>query len=127
MVRSRLLVVVPALLLAACAADGATESATTVALNDVPDDATTVVAGGEQEMRFTPEDLSVPAGEAVFVLDNQGRLVHDLVIDGVQVTEVPGGAQGAGSLELEPGTYEVWCSVPGHRSAGMEGTLEVTD
>jgi uncharacterized cupredoxin-like copper-binding protein len=36
--------------------------------------------------------------------------------------------QGAGktlTLELKPGAYKFYCSVPGHRMAGMEGTLVV--
>jgi plastocyanin len=30
------------------------------------------------------------------------------------------------TIKLKPGTYTFYCSVPGHRQAGMEGTLKIS-
>ncbi|QBI20355.1 hypothetical protein ER308_12795 [Egibacter rhizosphaerae] len=77
------------------------------------------------------EDLpdSVSAGTVEFVMDNQGAAEHDMVIEELGDEEVveltPGGETASGTVELEPGEYTLYCSVPGHREAGMEATITV--
>lgn len=74
------------------------------------------------DMLYRPDRLEVPAGEPVtVVLENHGGIVHDLVFeDGWESGEVPPGQ--AATVEIGPfDTATVgWCSVPGHRDAGME-------
>lgn len=116
-----LLLAVAALVLAACTGGGAggtTDPAT--AKNTV-----TVVAG---DMFFEPAELSIGAGSIAIELVNDGAIVHNLVIEqtGTKVVEAQGGASNTGTVTLEPGTYTFYCDIPGHRQAGMEGTLEVT-
>ncbi|MEX0657601.1 MAG: plastocyanin/azurin family copper-binding protein [Egibacteraceae bacterium] len=68
------------------------------------------------------------AGEVTFFLDNQGAALHDVTVEeagDTLVVEADGGETGTGTLELAAGAYTYYCSVPGHRAAGMEGTLEV--
>jgi plastocyanin len=75
-----------------------------------------------------PDSLS-PGGH-VFRLVNEGGLAHTVTIEEVDdrtVVEAGGGETATGDVELEPGTYTYYCSVPGHREAGMEGTLEVVE
>lgn len=69
-----------------------------------------------------------PAGTFRLVLDNQGSIVHTLVIDGVHL-EAQGGEWATVTVDwpLEPGEHIFYCVVPGHRAAGMEGTLVVQD
>lgn len=54
---------------------------------------------------------------------------HTLVVDDPQFSgfqlAVPAGPE-SGKLELEPGTHTIYCTIPGHRAAGMEATVTVT-
>jgi uncharacterized cupredoxin-like copper-binding protein len=80
------------------------------------------------DLAFAPERVSAAAGEIEVVIENVGAVEHDFVIeeagDEVVVLAAPG-ETASGSIELEAGSYTFYCSIPGHRDAGMEGTLEV--
>lgn len=101
---------------------------------------------------FDPAELELVAGERVRItLDNTGAaILHDLTIEGLEAdsivsegTEVhtEGGeeppelhvaaeARGTATLEFTPtstGEFVFYCTVEGHRDAGMEGTLTVTE
>jgi plastocyanin len=87
-------------------------------------------------LRFVGVDIDyseaperAPAGDLTIELVNEGALVHNVVFEGVQgdqpVVEVEGGATAQGEVTLDAGTAVYYCSVPGHREAGMEGVLEV--
>ncbi len=81
------------------------------------------------DMYFEPDALSAPAGEIEITLENVGGVEHDFVVeeagDELVVHSDPGETN-TGTIELEAGTYTFYCDVPGHREAGMEGTLEVS-
>ncbi|MCO5221544.1 MAG: cupredoxin domain-containing protein [Thermomicrobiales bacterium] len=79
------------------------------------------------DMYFDPTDLAIGADTpTTFHFVNEGAAVHDFTIDDldIHVTVNPGE-----SAEIEvnapAGTYEFYCSVPGHKDAGMVGTLTV--
>jgi plastocyanin len=86
-------------------------------------------ADPEGQLRFTTKDLSAKAGTVTIGFANASPLPHNLTI--AQGTKVLGATptfQGAAktlTLKLAPGTYVFYCSVPGHRQAGMEGKLTV--
>lgn len=80
------------------------------------------------DLAFDSEQVSASAGEIEIELSNVGAVEHDFVVeeaDDTHVVHTAPGETGTGTIELEPGTYTFYCSVPGHREAGMEGTLEV--
>lgn len=80
------------------------------------------------EFMFTPDPIVVPANEVVeIVLTNDGVVEHDLTNDALDfVLTVAIGETKTGTIgPLEPGTYEVQCSVVGHKEAGMSTTLTV--
>jgi plastocyanin len=108
------------LVVAACSTPADTSSPAPVSAADV-----TVVA---EDMRFVDPPTTLPAGTSIVAIDNAGDAPHDLTVEGVDGAAVGarGGEAEAGELTLEPGTYTVYCSVSGHREAGMEFELTVT-
>lgn len=71
-----------------------------------------------------------PAGEVTFELVNDDDVFHDLTVEepGDQtVAEADPGERDTGTVTLEQGDYTFYCSVPGHRKAGREATVPVTD
>ncbi|MFA9432670.1 plastocyanin/azurin family copper-binding protein [Egicoccus sp. AB-alg2] len=109
----------------ACAGNGdAAAPRADVAAADFADADVVLTAG---DMFYEGAPASLEAGTHVIGLDNQGRAPHDVVFDrGIgQVAYADGGAQAAGEVTLEAGDYVVYCSIPGHRQAGMEFDLTV--
>ncbi len=80
------------------------------------------------EFAFDP-DRFVAAPEVEVTLDNQGLVIHNFVVEGVPEADfavvADAGAVAAGTVTLAPGNYVFFCSIPGHREAGMEGLLTV--
>ena len=71
--------------------------------------------------------LEAKPGSTAFEIANRGATVHNFTIEGVgNSPDVPPGEATLWSVSgLEPGTYVVFCAIPGHREAGMEATLLV--
>ncbi len=77
---------------------------------------------------FSPHEIRVKAGQPVNLrIANQGRVLHDLTVPalGYQAVVQPGQQVSVGLPALSSATYEFYCSVPGHREAGMRGRLVV--
>lgn len=87
-------------------------------------------ANPEGQLKFTASQLSAKAGKVTIGFANASPLEHNLTI--AQGTKVLGatptftGGSKTLTLDLKPGTYKFFCTVPGHREAGMEGTLTVS-
>jgi plastocyanin len=73
--------------------------------------------------------LSSKPGEVTIDFSNPAPLQHDVVISEddriLAQSDLISDSQTSVSAELAPGSYVFYCSVPGHREAGMQGTLSV--
>lgn len=99
-----------------CANDGA----------DGGGDAVAELVAVDIDYQQAPETL--PSGQVTVRLVNEGTLEHNVTIEelgDVLVVEADGGETASGTVTFDPGTYTLYCSVPGHREAGMETTVTV--
>jgi plastocyanin len=87
------------------------------------------VEASETALAFDTTELSAKAGKVTIDFKNPSAIPHNVVIEqnGKELSGFEPLAEGEESetAELKPGTYTFYCSVPGHREAGMEGTLTV--
>ena len=116
--RSHIVACLLAVGLAACGGGGGGESTSA----DVEPDVSVL---GTDALKFQPESLTAEAGEVAVELTTGPAVNHDFVIDGETVVAAPKGASEVGTIELDAGEYTFYCSIPGHRTAGMAGTLTV--
>ena len=81
-------------------------------------------------LRYDTKQLSAKAGRVTITFTNAASLEHNLTIaqGSTQVGATPTFSGGTRTLTLNlmPGTYTFYYSVPGHRQSGMEGTLHVS-
>lgn len=82
------------------------------------------------DLAYTTTEASTEAGEVTVDFKNPQGLSHDVAIEDskgetVGKTEIIGEGETSETVNLKAGKYTFYCSVPGHREAGMEGTLTV--
>jgi len=79
------------------------------------------------QLKFIPSTLTAKAGKVTLQLTNASPIPHDIAIKGhgAPSQQIFGGKSASITVSLKPGTYEYYCSVPGHEQAGMKGTLTV--
>jgi nitrite reductase (NO-forming) len=95
-----------------------------------PSNLTTNVAVTASEFKFSPSSIQVPLGQKVtFTLNNTGVVEHDITIQGTGFTLLanPGQTTTGDFTFDKPGAFSFFCSIPGHKDAGMKGTLTVID
>lgn len=116
---------------------------------------TTAAAGADVikvkmgEYEFSPAKLTAKAGPVAIEAENTGKMAHELVLaksnldpaklptssDGSvdeakvdvigETGDVEPGQTGTLNADLEPGSYVIFCNLPGHHAAGMDGSLTV--
>jgi plastocyanin len=89
-----------------------------------------LAANTEGQLKYSTTSLTAKAGAVSIDFTNMSPLGHNVTVEsssGSLVGATPTFSGGSKTLELnlKPGTYKFYCSVPGHRMAGMEGTLTV--
>lgn len=82
------------------------------------------------ELAYTTTKATAKAGQVTIDFNNPQALTHDVAIEDssgkeVGATELIASGEDSTTVDLKPGTYHFFCTVPGHREAGMEGILTV--
>ena len=85
----------------------------------------------ETEFKITLPAQKLTPGKVTFAVRNTGKIEHDLVVSGPGVTGAAKtpllnpGQTAKLTVTLAAGSYTLYCSVPGHRAAGMVAKLTV--
>jgi uncharacterized cupredoxin-like copper-binding protein len=110
-----------------CGGGGKTGSASAPAGTQAPGAAVSKI--GLSEFKFSPASATVKKGSTITVV-SQGSLPHDLRLR--KASQAKGGTailapgkQTTLEVNVAAGTYEMYCSVPGHEQSGMKGTFTV--
>jgi plastocyanin len=82
------------------------------------------------ELAYTTTSATAKPGKVTIEFTNPQALTHDVAIESsngeeIGATELIADGSDSTTVDLKPGTYTYFCTVPGHREAGMEGTLTV--
>jgi uncharacterized cupredoxin-like copper-binding protein len=87
------------------------------------------LAISETEFKIHLPATKVTPGTVDVEVTNDGKTIHNLVIKGPGVNkstkDLNAGEQGSLQVELKAGTYELYCSIPGHQQLGMDAKLQV--
>lgn len=92
--------------------------------------ALSIEANPEGQLKYNTKSLTAKAGKVTIDFKNMSELGHNVTVESSAgstegATPTIQGTSKTLSLNLKPGTYKFFCSVPGHRQAGMEGTITV--
>jgi plastocyanin len=87
-------------------------------------------ANPEGQLKYNKTSLTAKAGAVSIDFTNMAPLTHNVTVasssgEVLGATPTFNGGSKTLSLTLKTGTYKFYCTVPGHRAAGMEGTLTV--
>lgn len=134
--------IVAALGLAACGGGG--DNNETTAASAPPNTATGAGGGGAAgggstvsistpsgtDLAYNQKDVSAKAGSVTIDFQNNESIPHDVAVEDssgkeLGATDLVASGSSTATVDLTAGTYTFFCTVPGHREAGMEGTLTV--
>ena len=84
-----------------------------------------------KEFLYEPKELSASPGDIIFVVKNGGAIEHNFVLEDqakkrqAAIPIVEPAQMAEAKANLQRGTYTIYCSIPGHKEAGMVATLRV--
>lgn len=118
------------LALSACGGGSSSSSTTPATTGGAGGGGSTVQISADPSgaLKFEQTDVSASAGTITIDFTNMSSLPHDVRIEGNGAsggTDQITNSSTSATVDLEAGTYTFFCSVDGHRAAGMEGTLTV--
>jgi plastocyanin len=95
-----------------------------------PEAATLHISASKSKLAFNVKTLSAKHGKVTITMANPSSFQHGVAIEGKGVDKdgkvVGKGKTSTVTVTLKKGKYTFYCPVPGHRAAGMKGTLTVT-
>jgi len=138
---SALVMAVGLLALSACGSSSSTSTSPTPTKTSAPATTPPAATSGagqhlsldanpEGQLKYNTTALTAKAGAVSIDFSNSSPLAHNVTVasssgEVVGATPTFTGGSKTLSLTVKPGTYKFYCTVPGHRAAGMEGTLTV--
>ncbi len=104
------------------------QTATAATTTSATKPAATKVPVSESEFKVVLSSTQLKAGPITFEAKNDGRIPHDLAIKqtGDKTKLIQPGGTAELKVTLKAGTYELYCSVPGHEAAGMKQNITVS-
>jgi plastocyanin len=90
-----------------------------------------VSSPADGSLSYTPNGLTAKPGNVTITYDNPSQVPHSIAVATSngnvlgQVQPFTNGKQSVTLSDLAPGKYVFYCTVPGHRQAGMQGDLTV--
>lgn len=119
--------VLAATLIAACGSDDDDTNSEGNVTTSSTDHGTRGVLVAGRSFAYDPPEIRAKAGENLAIVLTSEDVLHDFVIDelDIYIAADVGTTKVKGLKADKPGRYTYYCSLPGHREGGMEGTLIV--
>jgi plastocyanin len=123
--------------LAACGSDNNKDSAsstpapaaTTPAPSGGGGTTLSIAADPSGQLSYNTKSITAPAGQVTIAFTNDSQVPHNVTIEQGETeagkTDTIQGSKTSKAFTLKAGTYSFYCSVDGHKAAGMKGTLKV--
>lgn len=84
----------------------------------------------EVDYKIRLPETTLEGGKYTFEVENDGKVPHDFVVKGSGVQEgtptIAPGKSASLTVELKSGSYEFYCSIPGHKQLGMDQKVTVS-